>query len=302
LSHWAIWRPSIAAGTTGQTSTSGWVERTIPPGCWEAWRGSPSLGADLDQPSPAHRIGPSLADRHRDVAAQRLSAAVVVDHPRHPLDLPRRQPQGLAEVAHDPLRAVGRKGSDQRRALGAVALVHARDQLLADVAGEVEVDVGHRAHLLVQEAAGEQSRLDRVDVREPGQVADDRADARAAPPPGGQGPARRLGPADLDRDLAGQLEQVAVQQEEAGEAKRADDPQLLFQPTARAAALASLRVAVVEQGSADLGQAAVGAGILGARVAVAELAGHVEAQPLGQPPALGDRLGVVAEAHRHRRR
>ena len=35
LSHWTIWRPSIAAGTTGQISISGRVEITIPPGCWE---------------------------------------------------------------------------------------------------------------------------------------------------------------------------------------------------------------------------------------------------------------------------
>ena len=41
LSHCTIWRPSIAAGCTGQTSISGSVESTIPPGCWEAWRGSP---------------------------------------------------------------------------------------------------------------------------------------------------------------------------------------------------------------------------------------------------------------------
>ena len=41
LSHWTSWRPSIAAGCTGQISISGWVEITIPPGCWEGWRGSP---------------------------------------------------------------------------------------------------------------------------------------------------------------------------------------------------------------------------------------------------------------------
>ena len=41
LSHWAICRPSIAAGTTGQRSISGCVESTIPPGCWETWRGRP---------------------------------------------------------------------------------------------------------------------------------------------------------------------------------------------------------------------------------------------------------------------
>ena len=36
-----IWRPSIAAGTTGQQSTSGRVATIIPPGCWERWRGRP---------------------------------------------------------------------------------------------------------------------------------------------------------------------------------------------------------------------------------------------------------------------
>ena len=41
LSHWTIWRPSIDAGCTGQRSISGWVEMTMPPGCWVWWRGSP---------------------------------------------------------------------------------------------------------------------------------------------------------------------------------------------------------------------------------------------------------------------
>ena len=36
-----IWRPSIAAGTTGQQSISGRVATIIPPECWLRWRGSP---------------------------------------------------------------------------------------------------------------------------------------------------------------------------------------------------------------------------------------------------------------------
>ena len=36
-----IWRPSIAAGTIGQSSFKGRVASTIPPECCEAWRGSP---------------------------------------------------------------------------------------------------------------------------------------------------------------------------------------------------------------------------------------------------------------------
>ena len=41
LSHCTRLRPSIAEGCTGQRSISGSVEITIPPGCWEAWRGRP---------------------------------------------------------------------------------------------------------------------------------------------------------------------------------------------------------------------------------------------------------------------
>ncbi len=110
-----------------------------------------------------------------------------------------------------------------------VALVDARDQLLADVAREVEVDVRQRGQLLVQEAPDQQLVGDRVDVREAGQVADDRGDARAAAAPGRQQRPRGVGPADLDRDLAGELEHVVVQQEEAGQPERLDDPQLLLQ-------------------------------------------------------------------------
>ena len=43
LSHWQSWRPAIAAGWTGTSSTSGRDEITIPPGCWETWRGSPAI-------------------------------------------------------------------------------------------------------------------------------------------------------------------------------------------------------------------------------------------------------------------
>ena len=42
LSHCTIWRPSIAAGWIGHRSISGWVEMTMPPGCWDWWRGSPA--------------------------------------------------------------------------------------------------------------------------------------------------------------------------------------------------------------------------------------------------------------------
>ena len=146
LSHWTICRPSIAAGTTGQTSISGRVEITIPPGCWEEWRGRPIDLAGRARAAPASAArrrarAPIAATTSRSISA---AALVEADRLRHPLDLRRRQPQRLAEVAHRAARAVGREGGDEGGAVGAVALVHARDQHLADVAREVEVDVRHR--------------------------------------------------------------------------------------------------------------------------------------------------------------
>jgi hypothetical protein len=78
------------------------------------------------------------------------------------------------------------------------------------------------------------SRGKRVHVRQPGQVADDRADGRAPPPPRRQRAARRLPPAHLDGDVARELEHLVVQEEEPGEADLVDQLQLLVEPSAGA--------------------------------------------------------------------
>src|SRR5258705_3829615 len=103
-----------------------------------------------------------------------------------------------------------------------VALDDADDQLLADVAREVEVDVRHRRELAVEEAAEREVVSDRIDVREAGQIADERADRGAAPATGRQDVPHRARPAHLERDLARELEHLPVEQEEAGEAELVD--------------------------------------------------------------------------------
>jgi hypothetical protein len=55
----------MAAGTTGQVSTNGCVESTIPPGCWEAWRGRPSASAPI-----------STSRRQRTESARRSPIAI----------------------------------------------------------------------------------------------------------------------------------------------------------------------------------------------------------------------------------
>ena len=255
------------------------------------------------QPWPAALPAAHIAERALDVAVdgagrEALRAA------RHPLDLPRRQPERLAQVADRPPRAVGGEGRDEGRALVAVALVHPRQQHLAHVAREVEVDVRQRRQLLVEEAPEQELIADRIDVREAGQIADDRRDRGSASAPGGEQRPGGGRPPHLDRHLPRELEQVAVQEEEAGQSERVDHAQLLLQPRAGLGAMARrlAGVAVVQPCRAQLGQAARGVRVLGARVAVAEVVEEVEPQPLRQPPCLGDRLGVLREARGHRLR
>ena len=141
-------------------------------------------GSELGQRPPARRARPQPAPSASSIRVARVPARLVdVDRPRDPLHLARRQPQRLAEVADRAARPVGGEGRDQRRALRPVALVHPRDQLLADVAREVEVDVrAPRSSSSFRKRPRKSPFFDRVDVREAGQVADERADARAAAP------------------------------------------------------------------------------------------------------------------------
>jgi hypothetical protein len=114
-----------------------------------------------------------------------------------------------------------------------VALGERDDQLLADVAREVEVDVGHRVELPVEEPAQREAGLDRVDVRETRQVADERADRASSTAARRQRVPRSVAPPHLARDLSGQLEHFPVEQEEPGEAELVDQGQLFLEPTPR---------------------------------------------------------------------
>ena len=143
MSHWQSWRPAIAAGWTGTSSTSGRVEITIPPGCCEMWRGSPAISAQSSAKA-RQRGEPSLRSASGS-SAELLGDALrvpAVGEPREPLELGERQAERLADVADRAARAVGGEARDERGVLAAVALGDGDDQLLADVAREVEVDVG----------------------------------------------------------------------------------------------------------------------------------------------------------------
>ena len=87
-----------------------------------------------------------------------------------------------------------------------------------------------------------------------------------------------------------------MEQEEAGQPEVADHPQLLVEP---GGGLARAPVALLEAVAAEGGQLRIRIRVLRAGVAVAEVLGQVEAEPLGEAPALLDRIRVLAKARRH---
>ena len=259
---------------------------TIPPGCCEMWRGRPAISVQ-SAPNARQRGERELRRRvgeRGDLVGDALRVPAV-GQPREPLEVGVREAERLADVADRAARAVRREGRDERCVLRAVALDDADDELLADVAREVEVDVGHRRELAVQEAAEREVVRDRIDVREAGQVADERADRRAAPAPGRQDVPHRAGAAHLERDLARELEHLPVEEEEAGEAELVDQRELLLEPPAHAPLVAvQVGVALGERCLADAAQLddrrLLAVGEVG--IAVAELLGQVELEPLGR--------------------
>ncbi len=182
-------------------------------------------------------------------------------------------------------------------------LVHPRDQRRPHVAREVEVDVGQRRDALAEEAADVELVVDGIDVREAGEVADDRRDRGAAPAPWRQQAARHVVAAHLPRHLPCELEHLVMQQEEPRQPEVADQRQLLVHPRGRSGPqTAARRVARVKAAVTHRGELAVGLAVFGSRVAVAKIGGEVEDQRGGQALGLGHRVGVVLEARRHRRR
>ena len=188
------------------------------------------LVCQLGEGAPARREQPPLGlGQERELLGDLLRVPAVGD-PRDPLQLGEREAERLADIPDRAAGTVGGEARDERCVLAAVALGDADDQLLADVAREVEVDVGHRDQLAVEEAPEREVLRNRIDVREPGQVADDRADRGAASPSRRQEAARRPRPADPAGDLPRELEHLPVEEEEAGEAELVDQSELALQP------------------------------------------------------------------------
>ena len=117
------------------------------------------------QRPPATRLQAFIPARHAAyLVLHRIGGRPAVRQPGQPLDVGRGQGQRGAQFADGHAGAEGGEGPHQRRVLVAVAPDDLLDEPCTHVAREVEVDVGHRSQVLVEEPAEEESAVDGVDV------------------------------------------------------------------------------------------------------------------------------------------
>ena len=125
---------------------------------------------------PAARAQAIRAPGHAaDLLLHRIGRRPAVRQPREALDIRRRQGECRADATDGHAGAEGGEGRHQGGMPGPVAADDLLDQPRADIAREVQVDIGNRPDVAVQEPAEEEPARHRIDVREAGEVADDRS-------------------------------------------------------------------------------------------------------------------------------
>ncbi len=100
---------------------------------------------------------------------------------RHLVDVGERHFQDASDVSHDRFRLHRSEGDDLRDVLAAVLPRDVFDHFSAPAFAEIDVDIGQRHALGVQEAFEDQVEVDRVDVSDPQAVGDKAACRRSAP-------------------------------------------------------------------------------------------------------------------------
>ena len=155
---------------------------------------------------------------HRIALARGLQPRLVVDGAaerdriervlRHELaelvDLAVRHLQHAADVAQHAARLQRAEGDDLRDAIAAVALLHIADDLVAAVLAEVDVEVGHRHALGIEEALEQQPETHGVEVGDGERIGDERSRSRAAARPDRDAlPFRPLDEVGDDEEVAG---------------------------------------------------------------------------------------------------
>ena len=183
------------------------------------------LGRPLQRHRPARRRRHELGDR----------VDVAVAHAQHPADVAQRR-----------LRRHRPEGGDLAHRVAPVLGLHVIDDAVAVGLAEVDVEVGHRHPLGIEEALEQQLVAERIDAGDVERVGDQRAGARAAPR--AHRAAVRLRPVD----------EVGDDQEVARKAHLQDrlDLELEARDIARALLLADRRIGIELLQSAPRGRRA----------------------------------------------
>ena len=212
------------------------------------------------------------------------------------------KPQGLAQVPDGPLQLVGADHSGEGCMVPAPLLMDSLNQLLPDVAGEVQVDVRHRAHVVGEEPVEGEIELQRVYVGQADEIAHQHGHRR---PPA---TARRtllqgylhVAQAQFDHNLPGHLDDVVIDEKKPGQVVPLQQPELLLQAGLHLRGDAA--VPAHRRLSAQALQVGLGRVVLGHRViweAVIQVVGEVEAATFGYPQGVFDSLWALAEQLRH---
>ena len=109
----------------------------------------------LDVPDPLHRLGHCIA-----------LARLVRDHLRNTVGFPHVETQDPAHVPDDRPALHRPEGDDLADRVTTVLVTHVLDHLTPALVAEVDIDVGHRDPLGIEESFEEESVLDRVQVRD----------------------------------------------------------------------------------------------------------------------------------------
>ena len=142
---------------------------------------------------------------------------------------------------------------------------------------------------------------DRVDVRETGEVTDDRAHRRATAATRREKRAWRVRPAHLARAFACDLEHLVVQEEEPRESEFLDERELAVESSASRRGKPLPLIALTHGRMADRGELVDGRlfAVREIRVAVPKLLGEIELEPLGEDPAPLRSCAIEGEALQH---
>src|SRR4051794_36396979 len=133
----------------------------------------PRLGAVVVELTDLGYVLDRLGDRQREVR-------LIGDQLRQRIRFGGREAERAADVLDRGARLHRAEGDDLTHGLATVLLPNVLDHFAAPLEAEIDVNVGHRDALRIEEALKEQIELERIDVSDAQGIGDERARRRSA--------------------------------------------------------------------------------------------------------------------------